>query len=152
MFLGSNLTSCKKEIARLADYSRVRTGHWKVVEFKNFIFQARKVMEIRCRSLKIMEILFFVCYVGHCRWLSKVNVRESGVIKQRERHTFWWTPEFVSVELFKVKKYPETWNVLNIFERDSKTQGHGKREKVMEKVMQGHGIWRAQKSTSPVTQ
>ena len=42
----------------------------------------------------------------------------------------------MSIELFKVKKYPKTRNVLNIFERDSKTQGHGKREKVMEKVME----------------
>ena len=28
--------------------------------------------------------------------------RQRGVIKQRKRHAFWWTPEFVSVELFKV--------------------------------------------------
>jgi len=27
------------------------------------------------------------------------------VIKKRKRHAFWWTPEFVPVELFKVKKY-----------------------------------------------
>ena len=29
---------------------------------------------------------------------------ERILIKQRERHRFWWTPDFVSVELFKVKK------------------------------------------------
>ena len=46
----------------------------------------------------------------------------------------------MSIELFKVKKYPKTRNVLNIFERVSKTQGHGKREKVMEKVLESHGI------------
>ena len=28
---------------------------WKVVEFKNIIFQAWKVMEFNCRSLKVME-------------------------------------------------------------------------------------------------
>ena len=33
------------------------------------------------------------------------TVRE--VIEQRERHAFWWTPEFVSVELFKAQKYPK---------------------------------------------
>ena len=26
------------------------------------------------------------------------------MIKQREQHAFWWIPEFVSGELFKVKK------------------------------------------------
>ena len=29
------------------------------------------------------------------------------VIEQRKRHAFWWTPECVSVELFKVQKYPK---------------------------------------------
>ena len=33
---------------------------WKVMEFKNFIFQAWKVMEFNCRSLKVMENLSFV--------------------------------------------------------------------------------------------
>ena len=41
------------------------------------------------------------------------------MIEQRERHAFWWTPEFVSVELFKVQKYPKTRKVLKIFESDS---------------------------------
>jgi len=36
--------------------------------------------------------------------------------------------------------YLRSKNVLNIFEGDSKTQGHEKREKVMEKVMESHGI------------
>ena len=31
-------------------------------------------------------------------------LRSRGVIQQRERYAFWWTPEFVSVELFTVKK------------------------------------------------
>ena len=35
---------------------------------------------------------------------SKGILRSRGVIQQRERHAFWWTPAFVSVELFKVKK------------------------------------------------
>ena len=30
-----------------------------------------------------------------------------------------WTPEFVSVELFKVQKYRKTRKVLKIFESDS---------------------------------
>ena len=34
---------------------------------------------------------------------SKGILRSRGVIQQRERYAFWWTPEFVSVELFKVK-------------------------------------------------
>ena len=41
------------------------------------------------------------------------------VIEQRERHAFWWTPEFVSVELFKVQKYPKTRKVLKRFKSDS---------------------------------
>ena len=28
---------------------------WKVIKFKNFIFQALKVMEFNCLSLKVME-------------------------------------------------------------------------------------------------
>ena len=45
-------------------------------------------------------------------------------------------PEFVSVELFKVKKCAKTSHVLKIYENsDRETQGHGKLEKVREKVM-----------------
>ena len=44
-----------------------------------------------------------------------------GVIKQRKLQTFWLAPEFVSVELFKVKKYPKTRKVFKIFETDSET-------------------------------
>ena len=67
-------------------------------------------------------------------------------MKQRKRHASWWTPEFVSVELFKVQKYPKTRKILKIFWkwqlnlRFLKTRkGHGKNQ----------GIWRAQKSTKP---
>ena len=42
---------------------------------------------------------------------------------------------FVSVELFKIRKYAKTRNVLKIFESGSYTLGHGKLEKVMEIVM-----------------
>ena len=35
---------------------------------------------------------------------SKDILRSRGVSQQRERHAFWWTPEFVSVELFNVKR------------------------------------------------
>ena len=33
---------------------------WKVVEFKNFIFKAWKIMEFNCRSSKVMENYSFV--------------------------------------------------------------------------------------------
>ena len=33
----------------------LRGKTWKVMEFKNFIFQAWKIMEFNCRSLKVME-------------------------------------------------------------------------------------------------
>ena len=43
------------------------------------------------------------------------------VIEQCKRHAFWWTPEFVSVELYvlKVQKYGKTRKGLKIFESDS---------------------------------
>ena len=44
--------------------------------------------------------------------------------------------EFVSVELFKVEKYPKSRKVFKIFEADSKAEVLGKLEKVMEKVME----------------
>ena len=51
---------------------------------------------------------------------SKGILRSRGVIQQRERYAFWWTPEFVSVELFKVKKkYMLKQGILKIFESDS---------------------------------
>ena len=51
---------------------------------------------------------------------SKGILRSRGVIQQRERHAFWWTPAFVSVELFKVKKkYMLKQGILEIFESDS---------------------------------
>ena len=37
------------------------------------------------------------------------------------RDEFCWIPEFVSVELFKVKKYAKASKVLEIFENDSET-------------------------------
>ena len=65
------------------------------MEFKDFIFQAWKVMDFKLSVLEIHGKLKF-CFV------------ERGVLKQRIRHVFWWTPEFVSVELLEVKKYPQT--------------------------------------------
>ena len=61
---------------------------WKVMEFQNFIFQAWKVMEFNCRSWKVMES----------------DKSEDDKAWTAERHTFWWTPQFVSVELCKVEK------------------------------------------------
>ena len=42
--------------------SRVRTGYeeiWKNMKFKNFIFQARKVIKRNCRSWKVLENLSY---------------------------------------------------------------------------------------------
>ena len=49
------------------------------------------------------------------------------------------------------KKYAKTkrvkfWKFSKV---TAKPNGHGRREKVMEKVMVSHGIWRTQKSTNP---
>ena len=41
--------------------------------------------------------------------------------------------EFVSVELFKVKKYPKSRKVFKIFETDSKAEGLGKLERSWKK-------------------
>ena len=49
----------------------------------------------------------------------KDNVRSRGVIKQHKWQTFWWTPEFVSVEQFKVKKFAKARKVFKIFETDN---------------------------------
>lgn len=40
----------------------------------------------------------------------------------------------------QVRKYPKTRMILTILESGSSTLGHGKLEKVMEKVMESHGI------------
>ena len=42
------------------------------------------------------------------------------MIEQRERHAFWWTPEFVSVELFKVQKYPKKRKIQTFFKVPAK--------------------------------
>ena len=55
------------------------------------------------------------------------------MIEQRERHAFWWTPEFVSVELLKVQKYPKKRKVQTFLKVPAKP-------KVMEKVIESHGI------------
>ena len=46
---------------------------------------------------------------------------------------------FVSVELFKVKKYPKTRIILKIFQGQLNLRS-GKLEKIMEKVMESHGM------------
>ena len=45
-------------------------------------------------------------------------------------HIFWWMPEFVSVELFEVKKYSTTKKVFEFLKLTPKP----------EKVMESHGI------------
>ena len=76
------------------------------MEFKNFIFQAWKVMEF-CLIDQLLQMTI------------KYNVRQRGVIKQHKRRKFRWTPEFVSVEQFKVKKYAKAGKVFKIFETDN---------------------------------
>ena len=51
-------------------------------------------MEIYCRSLKVMEIL--------CLFAMLVTVDDTARTKnkQRERHAFLWTPEFVYAKLY----------------------------------------------------
>ena len=39
--------------------------------------------------------------------------------KLRERHAFWWIPEFVNVEVFKGQKYAKTGEVFKILENHS---------------------------------
>ena len=42
--------------------SRVGTGYkeiWKNMKFKNFIFQARKVIKLNCRSWKVLDNLSY---------------------------------------------------------------------------------------------
>ena len=62
--------------------------------------------------------------MSDCRRQGKDNGRERELIEKGERHAFWWTPEFVyifvtsefmSIELFKVRKYPNTGKVLKNF-------------------------------------
>ena len=67
------------------------------MEFKNSIFQTWLVMDFNCRFLKVMENLSFVWWISH--W---------EMIEQHKRHAFRSPPEFVSVELFKIQKYPKT--------------------------------------------
>lgn len=51
-----------------------------------------------------------------------------------------------------LRKYPKTrmWMILTIFKNCSQTLGPGKLKKVIEKVMEIHGICKAQKSTNAV--
>ena len=39
---------------------------WKVMEFKNCIFQVWNVMEFNCQSLKVMENLTFGWQISYC--------------------------------------------------------------------------------------
>ena len=60
------------------------------------------------------------------------SAKPGNHLKQHKRHAFW----FVSVELFKVKKYPQRRKILvKIFVSELNLKGLGKLEKVLEKVM-----------------
>ena len=47
--------------------------------------------------------------------LQMIRKGQFKVERSYKQHVFWWTPEFVPIELFKVKKYPKTRKVLKIF-------------------------------------
>ena len=52
----SSLDLLKKKRGKCRSQGSYRSWKtWKVKEFRNFIFQAWKVMEFNCRSLKVME-------------------------------------------------------------------------------------------------
>ena len=51
---------CKHDSKSLSRYSYRSWKTWKVMEFKNFVFQAWNVMEFNYRSLKVMENQSFV--------------------------------------------------------------------------------------------
>ena len=58
--LGYFLSLFQSEVAKDVEPPTEKLTHkswktFKVMEFKNYIFQAWKVMELNCRSLKVME-------------------------------------------------------------------------------------------------
>ena len=69
---------------------------------------------------------------------------ERILIKQRERHRFWWTPDFVSVELIKVKKKPKmrTFWKWQLNSRSWKTwKNHGKLWNLKSSEDYGPRLW-----------
>ena len=79
------------------------------MEFKNFISRPGKSWNLIGGPWKSWKIkVRFDRLFSALRWKGQDNVRYRGVIKQRKRHAFWRTPEFVSVELFTVKKCSKT--------------------------------------------
>ena len=131
---------------------RVRTGHgkpgkpWNLrILFSrpgkswNFIVGPWKSWKIK---------VLFGSFVTADDKLSRDNVRWRGEIKQRKRHAFWWTTDFVSVELLVVKKYPQImeifWKFLIVTTNPKVVQNFKRSWKMSWKVK------RAQKSTNPV--
>ena len=84
---------------------------WKVMEFKNCIFQVWKVTEFNCQSVKVMENLTFFWQISYCRSQSKGNSRQREMTEQCEPQTFRWTPQFVSLKLCKIQKIPKKWQL-----------------------------------------
>ena len=60
------------------------------------------------------------------------------------------TPKLVSVELFKVKNTLKHGRFSKFLKVTTKTEGHGKLEKLMEKIRVSPGIWRALNGTNSV--
>ena len=86
------------------------------MELKYFSFQAWKVMEFNCWLWKGME------NYSVCGTEIIVGVDQQGQNK---------------IQASYVRRYPKT---RTIFKGGSETLGHGKLEKVMEKIMESHGI------------
>ena len=71
------------------------------------------------------------------------STKPGNHLKQHKRHAFW----FVSVELFKVKKYPQRRKILvKLFVSELNLRSW----KTWKGLGKSHEIWTAQKSTNPV--
>ena len=60
---------------------------WKVMKLKYFSFQAWKVMELNCRSWKVMENYSYVWYVNYCRSGSKDKIKCRRVMSENTPKT-----------------------------------------------------------------
>ena len=73
------------------------------MEFKNFFFKAGKSWNLIVGPWKLwkIKVLFGRLVTADDK---ECKIKRSNNIKRHERQAFWWIAEFVSVELFKVKK------------------------------------------------
>ena len=73
------------------------------MKFKNFIFQAWKVMEFSSQSWKIKAV--YVSLVIEAVDARKIMTKTSNFNQQCERHLFWFRPDSLFVEELCGKKY-----------------------------------------------